>query len=535
MAQPSMMLSSTITPLADADSGADAAGLAGTGRPADPSAPSRGAVVLAAVSIFAVAFAARLLPMVGGGGLLGLGNYDDGVNYAAAAAFVEGLWPYRDFLLLHPPGVIVALAPFAAVGSVFGDPTGMLVGRLAWMALGGVNALLVARVLLPVSARAALLGAAVYAVFFPAIYADHTVLLEPPAACCLLISLILLRSTTHPASTSVLRLVAAGAILGSAASIKIWGVVPVLLIAVWLFFVHSRRGALAYLGAAAGACAAICLPFFVAAPAPMWQMVVLAQTGRDRSNATIAKRLIDIAGVQLWAGTRLTWVVAVALLLTAGCVIVALISRPTRLLAMVWLVSFGLLMATPPWWLHYSGLMAAPTALIGGAASDRIIVGVQRVTGGRRWVGVSLTVAALLSLGAYTSRLPGESMSRAFPGQELGRVLADRQGCIATDDPSTLIFMDLLRRNLERGCRVEIDLGGYNHYSYSLRPEVARTYRAKNPQFQRYMMEYFRSSDTVITVKFRRGSDFSPESARSYYRWPELHRIGNRIVRIPQP
>lgn len=80
MAQPSMMLISTITPLADADSGADAAGLAGG--PADPPAPSRGAVVLAAVSIFAVAFAVRLLPMVGGGGLLGLGNYSDvGILY----------------------------------------------------------------------------------------------------------------------------------------------------------------------------------------------------------------------------------------------------------------------------------------------------------------------------------------------------------------------------------------------------------------------------------------------------------------------
>ena len=52
---------------------------------------------------------------------------------------MNGLWPYRDFLFLHPPGIIVALLPFAGLGEFTSDPTGMLAARVAWL-LGGVNA-----------------------------------------------------------------------------------------------------------------------------------------------------------------------------------------------------------------------------------------------------------------------------------------------------------------------------------------------------------------------------------------------------------
>lgn len=55
-----------------------------------------------AAVIALVAFGARLWPVLAGGGLRGLGNYDDGVYFGSAVAFVHGQMPYRDFLLLHP-------------------------------------------------------------------------------------------------------------------------------------------------------------------------------------------------------------------------------------------------------------------------------------------------------------------------------------------------------------------------------------------------------------------------------------------------
>ena len=56
------------------------------------------------VALAVLAFLARLLPVMRGGGLSGLGVYDDGVYYSGAAAMVAGRVPYADFVLLHPRG-----------------------------------------------------------------------------------------------------------------------------------------------------------------------------------------------------------------------------------------------------------------------------------------------------------------------------------------------------------------------------------------------------------------------------------------------
>ena len=53
--------------------------------------------------VFCVAFAARLIPLLRGGGLHAMGNYDDGVHYAAAMGLAHGLLPYRDFVPEYPP------------------------------------------------------------------------------------------------------------------------------------------------------------------------------------------------------------------------------------------------------------------------------------------------------------------------------------------------------------------------------------------------------------------------------------------------
>lgn len=56
------------------------------------------------VALALLALLVRLLPVLNGGGLSGIGNYDDTVYFGSALALVHGQLPYRDFLLLHPPG-----------------------------------------------------------------------------------------------------------------------------------------------------------------------------------------------------------------------------------------------------------------------------------------------------------------------------------------------------------------------------------------------------------------------------------------------
>ena len=87
------------------------------------------------VGVFVLALANRLLPVLRGGGLSSVLGYDDAVYYAGTVGLVHGQMPYRDFLLLHPPGILLALAPAAAVGRWVGEVAGWEVSRVAWMLL----------------------------------------------------------------------------------------------------------------------------------------------------------------------------------------------------------------------------------------------------------------------------------------------------------------------------------------------------------------------------------------------------------------
>jgi hypothetical protein len=93
-----------------------------------------------------------------------MNSYDGSVCYAAAAGLAHGLLPYRDFLFLHPPGIVVALVPFVSLGRVIGDPSGIEVATLAWFGIGALNAVLVSTILRPLGVVAALIGGLFYAI-----------------------------------------------------------------------------------------------------------------------------------------------------------------------------------------------------------------------------------------------------------------------------------------------------------------------------------------------------------------------------------
>ena len=92
-----------------------------------------------------VGLALRIAPWLRANGFLGVQEYDDGVYYGAAKALLHGLLPYRDFTIVHPPGSTVLLLPFAALGSVFGDPVGLASARVAVAVLAVANIVLVHR------------------------------------------------------------------------------------------------------------------------------------------------------------------------------------------------------------------------------------------------------------------------------------------------------------------------------------------------------------------------------------------------------
>jgi alpha-1,2-mannosyltransferase len=485
----------------------------------------------ALAGVFFVAFAARLIPILRRGGLHEMGNYDDGVHYAAAMWLVHGLLPYRDFLLLHPPGVVLLLAPFAWLAELLGEPDALVAARLCWMALGGLNAVLCGLVLLPLGRLAAVVTGLMYAVYFGAAYVEHTILLEPPATTLLLLALVITRAVGSDEGLGTAHYVVAGLLLGLSPTLKIWGVLAVLIIAGGLAWRRSLRRGLIVLLSAVVSCMIVYLPFFLAAPQAMWQMVVVDQVGRRRGGLEPFQRVDDVLGLSLWTEQlRLHLGTALMVALLLASLVVCLLVPALRLLAVLFITHALLLAVTPMWFLHYAGVIAAPLVLVLGGG---LAVALQKVAAIRSWLPTAVAsfaaVVVLLSAWPMTQHRQG----RPFPGPTAAAIVADLPGCVVTDYPMTLIQMDMLRRNLERGCRFEVDLGGASYHLEA--GEAKERPRARNDVWQAYALEYLRTGEAAVIARFSSGVGFSRQTAKVVDGWPELGRAERYIIRKPQP
>lgn len=477
------------------------------------------------VLVAGVAFALRVVPVLAGGGLFGLMGYDASVYYAASAGLAHGLLPYRDYLLLHPPGITIALLPFTALGRLIGDPTAMALARLAWMGLGAVNAVLVLRILRPLGLRAATAGGLFYAVFGPAISIEHAPSLEAVAAACMLGAMLPASRWTHRTPVAARSALLIGVLLGLSTGMKIWGVVVVAVIWAWTIVVVGLRPAVVVGAGAVIGASSVCLPFFLAAPAAMWRMVVLDQLGRLVMKVPLATRIADIAGLPRLLSTAHPWLsIGVSVAAVAACAL-AVSSRPGRLGTAVLAATVILLLVTPSWFLHYGGLSAAPAAVVVGAAMAPLL-------GARsRWVPVAARVALAGVVGAFAVAGLRSTPGRAFPAAQLRGSVSGLSGCVTTDDPSSLIWLDVLGQNFRHHCPLTVDLGGY---SYDLTTATGqRVARRSNQAWQRHAIAYLRSGDATIILRFDETTGFDPASARTVRSWPVIMRAGSYLIRRP--
>ena len=491
---------------------------------------------IAAIAVLAVAL--RLVPTLRGGGLFGRFSYDGSVYYTAAAGLAHGLLPYRDFLLLHPPGILLALFPFALLGRLAGDPVGLASARVAWVLVGAANAVLVQRILRPLGVRAALLGGIGYAVFYPAVFIDRATILEPVAASCLLGAMLLTSRPTIDRVRADRAALLAGVLLGLSSGIKIWGVVFVLAFVGWYVAGRQiRRAAMLLAGSAIGV-SLVCLPFFLAAPAAMWRMVVVDQLGRRESALGLGHRIFDLTGLAPLSTTASAhpWLVVVAGAVVVAAVLLALPSRIGRLAVLVLAVSWVLLLTTPSWFVHYGGLAAAPTLVVlGSAAAQLEHLWHDRRAAGRwrraRLIPAAATVIIVVALLGYAVPILTSTVGAPFPGRQLAAQLAAVDGCVTTDEPTVLIESNVLQRNFARKCPLVADLGGY---SYDL-PTARSVPREQNARWQQLALGYLRSGTATILVRFHVGSGFDVVSANTVRHWPVLARIDGYVVREPRP
>ena len=200
-----------------------------------------------------------------------------------------------------------------------------------------------------------------------------------------------------------------------------------------------------------------------------------------------------------------------------------------RVVAALMITHGALVLTTPMWFLHYAGLTSAPIALtIGGA-----LAAAMGWTAGIRWLPPALAALAaglVLTLAVPMTRL---DLGRPFPGRSLAAAVADHPGCLTTDWPMASLQMNHMQSDLDRGCPFVVDLGGYSYYLYD--GSYADVSRRKHKDWQAFALEYYRSGESVIPIRFRTAAGYSTATARTIAGWPVIAKVDQYVVRDPQP
>lgn len=456
------------------------------------------------VSIWLIAFIARITPVLLGAGLLGYGRYDDGVYFTASDSLAHGRVPYRDFVLLHPPGIMLALLPFAEVGRLIGDPRAFAAARVAWMAIGATNALLVSRLAGRWSRTAGWSAGLIYALAFPSVYSEQSTLLEPVGDLLVLIALLCLVKRSRP--VRVRDDVIAGVSLGLATGVKIWYVIPWLIIVCWQAVVRRWRPGLTIGGCGTVALAVLVAPFAALARSAMFDMVVREQLIRPNTPTPHRSRLASIFGIQPFITSHIDQAGELALVVVAVVIVWLVITdAPVRIIAVLFGVNLLVLMQGPAYFAHYGSFTATPLAVILGVAFARLVQSARRK---RAWLAVPVVLAVALFASGIALASKGEGDE--FPGSALAAQAP--AGCVVSDEPAALILMNRLSKDLQDGCSVDVDVTGLTYGKYRLvGPGNTMISRSRNIRWQHYLVQYLRSGSTFVVAR-RLGDGLSTAS-----------------------
>jgi hypothetical protein len=471
---------------------------------------------LAAIAV--VAFLVRLVPLLRGAGLFGIVDDDDGVYMGSAIALVHGRVPYRDFLLLHPPGIVILLSPLAAIGTALGDPAAFAAARVAFMALGGLNAVLVALVAsrAGLGRVAALCGAALYAVWEVPANVERTTWLIAPQNTLLLLALLVLGAPNRQHPVAPRRAAAAGVLLGLATATQLWGAIPGAVVLAWLVVADRRsavgwlRPAVAYVIGAAVALAAVLGPFEIASNGTLLRYIVADQLGRYSSTPLpIMERLRAFEGLPMTGAGILVIPAALVIVAFAAVAIIVIAAAWVEPVLRPWVALLvaqsGFLLAGPVFFGHYPGWLAPAASLSIGGAAGVVIRGVEtrwrsgQVAGAAYGVGVAaLVVAAVL-----------HPVGNRIDRTRLDAVVAAAR-CVTSDSAGLLIATNVLSRDIANGCTVLLDPAGTSYDTDRNLPAGLVRTRQSQPEYQARMVSYYTGGDAALFRRLKSGDGFRP-------------------------
>jgi hypothetical protein len=388
----------------------------------------------------------RLYQLARPGYLLGVTEYDDGVQFGDAVRLVGGVIPYRDFVVVQPPGSVLLMAPVALLAKVTGTAWGLGIARLLTVAADTACIVLLGLLVRHRGPVAAGIACGIYAVYPDALVAAHTFLLEPWLNLFCLAGAVTVFEGDQISGRGR-RLVLGGVLFGVAAAVKIWAVAPLAVIGVLVARQPRRLGLLA--GGAAAGFGVLVLPFLVMAPGPLVNDVFVSQYLRaDLSHGLPAlPRLSDLAGFHLDPGVpsavRILLLLGFAAIVAVGYLAVCLAARrrpaPLDWYALIGLVAvIGMLLWPSDYYSHYGAfagpfialVVALPVGLLRPAEQSRQIVPV---------VAVGL-VAAMMIAALGVGQFAAETRLHAWisPAAQADRLIP-AGSCVLTNNPAYTI------------------------------------------------------------------------------------------------
>ena len=449
------------------------------------------------------------------GFLMGVTEYDDGPYFGSAVRLVHGSMPYRDFVLVQPPGITLLMSPVGLLTYLTGTGWGLAIGRIVTVLAGAASVPLAGLLVRHRGVLAVLITCGVTAVYSDAVAAAHTVLVEPWLVLFCLIGAVIVFDRDR-VSASTRRLVWGGVAFGFAGAVEGWAIVPVLVITA-LCLPHLRRAALFVAGVAAGFIIPV-LPFAIAAPDQLYRSLITAQVGyrAHAGRVGVLLRLRNIIGFPdalSWSRTTVLLAVLVVLLFVLVTqVAAALVTRkpqPTLdWFATATTVLIILMFLWPPQFHYHFAAFLAPflamtlalpiSRLVADAPASTIAPAAKRQVG---WVALGLAGVVLVGLAGAQARFESRApkVIGAIPAT-IERTIPPG-ACVLTDQVSVTLAADRFVSNVP-GCPLMIDsLGTDLALSDGLKPQTGA---GRVPKVAAFWNEAFSHAQYVILTSTNR-------------------------------
>lgn len=404
--------------------------------------------------IAAIGFVLRAGPLAIHGTFGAGPDYDDGVNFVAAALLSEGVLPYRDFFYAHPPGALLVLSPIAALSGAVGPDTAFSLAGFMFAAVGTANVVLIGRFCWRAWGPAAgVAAAAVYALYPEVLVAERTTFVEPVLnLACLAMANVWAGGRREVSNRAAL---AAGALAGAALALKLWALAWVVGALLALPVARRRAVLVRFAGAAAGALGVFVAPFALASIGAFGEDVFLFHMWRPPDGlADRLSRTREILGFpadrwQLLGGRHAPGSLAALAGLAVAVVRVRAGARRDELFVAT---AYGLtvvsLLISRTYWPHYNSHLAASEAALAGLAASAAWHWLRQSLTARSGARAAGTVAGAVVLALFVVGLPvsarralgdarGRSPGLVATGAEVRRLGSD--ACVFSFEPVDLL------------------------------------------------------------------------------------------------